>query len=123
MHPISGSVSAQPGRRLRLSIFLSIFLCLFLLFSAPAFSQKSIEAGQIAESQKIQTAREANDRIAQLALVESTNQGDYVIGAGDLLGIEVFDVPELSRDVRVNETGFVALPLIPVKIQAGGLTQ
>ena len=119
MHPISGSVSAQPGRRL----LLGVFLCLFSLFSTSAFSQKSIEAGQIAESQKLQTAREANDRIAQLALVESTNQGDYVIGAGDLLGIEVFDVPELSRDVRVNETGFVALPLIPVKIQAGGLTQ
>lgn len=71
----------------------------------------------------MQTARETNDRIAQLALAESANQGEYSIGAGDLLGIEVFDVPELSRDVRVNETGFVAIPLIPVKVQAGGLTQ
>ncbi len=45
-----------------------------------------------------------------------------MIGSGDLLSIEVFDVPELSRDVRVNETGFVAIPLIPVKVQAAGLT-
>lgn len=45
-----------------------------------------------------------------------------MIGGGDLLGIEVFDVPELSRDVRVNESGYVAIPLIPAKIQAGGLT-
>jgi len=71
----------------------------------------------------MQTAREANDRIAQLALAEGAKQQDYIIGAGDLLGVEVFDVPELSRDVRVNDTGFVAIPLIPVKVQAGGLTQ
>jgi len=119
MRPTSGSVFGQPTRRLR----LGILFCLLWLFSTSAFSQKSAEAGQIADSQKIETARETNDRIARLALVESAKQGDYVIGAGDLLSIEVFDVPELSRDVRVNETGFVAIPLIPVKVQAGGLTQ
>lgn len=70
----------------------------------------------------MQTAREANDRIAQLALAQSARQGDYVIGPGDLLGVEVFDVPELSRDVRVSETGFVAIPLVPVRVQASGLT-
>ena len=48
-------------------------------------------------------------------------QGDYLIGSGDLLGIEVFDVPELSRDVRVNETGYISLPLMPTKIRAAGL--
>ena len=70
----------------------------------------------------MQTAREANDRIAELALAEAAQHRDYVIGSGDLLGIEVFDVPELSRDVRVNESGFVAIPLVPVKVQAAGLT-
>ncbi len=65
---------------------------------------------------------EANERLAQLALASSAKQGDYVIGSGDLLGVEVFDVPELSRDVRVNETGYISLPLLPVKIQAAGLT-
>lgn len=113
------------SRRLR----YSALVCLFFFHSPWAFSQSSAETRQIADShqiadvQKMQTARETNDRIAQLALAESAKQGDYIIGAGDLLGIEVFDVPELSRDVRVNETGFVAIPLIPVKVQAGGLTQ
>jgi len=68
------------------------------------------------------TKADVNDRIAQLALAASVKQGDYVLGSGDLLGVEVFDVPELSRDVRVNETGFVSLPLIPVKVHAAGLT-
>jgi len=65
---------------------------------------------------------ETNDRIAQLALASDVKQGDYVIGSGDLLTIEVFDVPELSRDVRVNETGYISLPLMPSKVRAGGLT-
>jgi polysaccharide export outer membrane protein len=67
------------------------------------------------------TAAETNDRIAQLALASDVNQGDYVIGSGDLLGVEVFDVPELSRDVRVNETGYISLPLMPSKVRASGL--
>ena len=36
--------------------------------------------------------------------------------------VEVFDVPELSREVRVSETGYVSLPLVPSKIHAEGLT-
>jgi len=65
---------------------------------------------------------DANARITELAIAATAKQGDYIIGAGDLLGVEVFDVAELTRDVRVNESGFVTLPLIPVKIQAEGLT-
>jgi polysaccharide biosynthesis/export protein len=99
-----------------------IVACSFLLFSTVAFSQNPAEPRTIADSQRMQTARETNDRIAQLALAQSAMQGDYLIGSGDLLGIEIFDVPELSRDVRVSESGFVAIPLLPVKVQAGGLT-
>ena len=43
------------------------------------------------------------------------------IGSGDVLHIEVFDVPELARDVRVDPTGMISLPLIPGKIQVAGL--
>jgi polysaccharide export outer membrane protein len=119
MRPTSRSVRGQLSRRLR----YCTTLCLFLLLSPLAFPQNSADGRHIADSQKMQSARETNDRIAQLALAGAVVEGDYIIGSGDLLGIEVFDVPELSRDVRVNETGFVAIPLIPVKVQAGGLTQ
>jgi polysaccharide export outer membrane protein len=66
-------------------------------------------------------AAETNDRIALLAHASDVKQIDYLIGSGDLLGIEVFDVPELSRDVRVNETGYISLPLMPTKVRAAGL--
>jgi polysaccharide export outer membrane protein len=39
-----------------------------------------------------------------------------------MLHVEVFDVPELSRDVRVSETGDISYPLIPGRIRASGLT-
>jgi polysaccharide export outer membrane protein len=75
-----------------------------------------------ASAPKLETADDANARIAQLAQAAAVRPGDYVIGDGDLLDIEVFEVTELSREVRVNQSGFIALPLIPTKIRAEGLT-
>jgi polysaccharide export outer membrane protein len=49
------------------------------------------------------------------------NPNDYRIGALDLIEISVFQVPELSRKVRVNSSGSVGLPLIGA-VQAEGLT-
>lgn len=48
---------------------------------------------------------------------------DYLIGPGDLLSIYVFDVEELSRDVRVSQTGTIGIPLVPVRIHVAGLTE
>jgi len=45
----------------------------------------------------------------------------FRIGPYDLLKIEVFQVPELSSQLRVNEDGFVAMPLIG-NVKVGGLT-
>jgi polysaccharide export outer membrane protein len=50
-------------------------------------------------------------------------QHDYVIGNGDLLDLEVFDVKELSREVRVSQTGSIGIPLVPVRLHVGGLTE
>jgi polysaccharide biosynthesis/export protein len=97
------------------------FACLLVV--PAALSQKPLQSPATpANAFKLVTTRDTNDRIAELAVASSAKQGDYVIGSGDLLGIEVFDVPELSRDVRVNESGLVSLPLIPVKIHAEGFT-
>jgi polysaccharide biosynthesis/export protein len=48
---------------------------------------------------------------------------DYVIGSGDLLDISVFDVPELSKEVRVSQTGTISIPLIPVRLRVAGLSE
>jgi polysaccharide export outer membrane protein len=48
---------------------------------------------------------------------------DYVIGNGDVIDVEVFDVKELSREVRVSQNGSIGIPLVPVRLHVGGLTE
>ncbi len=96
--------------------------CVTLLLVPNGFCQRSGTPTQQPDTVPVQDAGQANDRIMQLALADKAKQGDYIIGSGDLLGIEVFDVPELTRDVRVNESGYVSIPLLPVRVQATGLT-
>jgi len=111
---------------LRLALYLSSRTAVLLLLAVSSAYSQQQKASAAPSTQAAKPASvvvsETNDRIAQLAMASNVKQGDYLIGSGDLLGIDVFDVPELSRDVRVNETGFVSLPLMPSKIKAGGLT-
>jgi len=72
--------------------------------------------------EKVETPQQTNERIAELATLARAKPANIPIGAGDLLHIDVFDVPELSRDVRVSDTGDVSYPLIPGKIEAAGLS-
>jgi len=46
---------------------------------------------------------------------------DYVLGAGDVMRVTVFQSPELSAEARIPESGVVSLPLIG-QIKLGGLT-
>ena len=72
----------------------------------------------------VETPQQTNDRIRQLsALAARTAPHDYIIGAGDVLAIDVFDVKELSRDVRVSQTGTIGIPLVPVRLRVSGLTE
>jgi polysaccharide export outer membrane protein len=110
---------------LRLSFYLSSRTALVCLLAVPTLvaQQQKLPSVPDATSKPISVAAsETNNRIAQLAQASDVKMGDYVIGSGDLLGVDVFDVPELSRDVRVNETGYISLPLMPTKVKAGGLT-
>jgi polysaccharide export outer membrane protein len=71
---------------------------------------------------KDETPQQTNDRIQQLATLARAHPVDTPIGSGDLLHIDVFDVPELSREVRVGDGGDISYPLIPGKIAAAGST-
>jgi polysaccharide biosynthesis/export protein len=71
---------------------------------------------------KLETPQQANARIEELANAARAHPVDTPIGVGDLLHIEVFDVPELTRDARVSDTGAIGFPLIPGRIHAEGLT-
>jgi polysaccharide export outer membrane protein len=92
--------------------FLSATLLGSLVLTSPSHAQTALE-----------TPQQTNDRIRALSTSASAAQHDYVIGRGDLLSVEVFDVPELTRDVRVSQTGNIGLPLVPVHLQVSGLTE
>jgi len=70
-----------------------------------------------------QTPQQVNDRIRTLTMGEHESTHDYVIGEGDVLSLSVFDVPELSKDLRVSETGTISIPLVPVRLRVAGLTE
>jgi len=72
--------------------------------------------------EKYETPQQTNEKIEQLATLSRAHPVDTPIGSGDLLHIDVFDVPELSRDVRVGDAGDFSFPLIPDRIAAAGLT-
>ncbi len=50
-----------------------------------------------------------------------TSNSDYIIGPEDVLAIDVFEMPELSRTVRVGTDGTISLPLLG-SVKAAGLT-
>ena len=73
------------------------------------------------------SASAKNDDITRLneqlfaAAQMNVDPSDYVLGAGDLLQITVFEADTLNTTVRVSSRGYVTLPLLG-QIQVKGLT-
>jgi polysaccharide export outer membrane protein len=91
---------------------VSTFLLGLLVLAPPTRAQAVLE-----------TPQQTNDRIRELSAAARSAPHEYVIGNGDLLSIDVFDVKELSRDVRVSQTGTIGIPLVPVRLHIAGLTE
>jgi polysaccharide export outer membrane protein len=71
----------------------------------------------------LETPQQTNDRIRALSSAARMAPHDYVIGNGDVINVDIFDVKELSREVRVSQTGSIGLPLLPVRLHVAGLTE
>jgi polysaccharide biosynthesis/export protein len=95
---------------------LAVGVCLAASAVYPALAQTPINNPQV------QTSDETNARIRELAGAALPGSKPTRIGPGDLISVEVFDVPELSRDARVSDSGFISMPLVGVPIQISGLT-
>jgi len=96
---------------MRIECFFAIAL-VFLVLAPPNRAQAVVE-----------TPQQANDKIKALSAAARESPHDYVIGRGDLLAVEVFDVPEYTRELRVSQAGTIGLPLVPVRLQVSGLTE
>lgn len=72
--------------------------------------------------EKPETPEQTNAKILQMADVWRGHAGEAPLGPGDVLHIEVFDISELTRDVRINQGGDISFPPISDPIHAQGLT-
>jgi polysaccharide export outer membrane protein len=60
---------------------------------------------------------EINEHILASAYV-SSDPSDYLLGAGDLIQISVFEAKELDSKVRISSRGYITLPLLgPVEVK------
>ena len=69
------------------------------------------------------TSQQMNERIQKLSVGSKPASREYTIGNGDLVSITVFDVPELTREVRVSQSGTISIPLVPTRLHISGLTE
>ena len=95
--------------------------CVF--FAALVWLVYSSSSAHPQDPRIVETPEQANEQIRTLGQASKAPPHEYTIGNGDLLGIVVFDVPELTRDVRVSRAGTIALPLVPARLHIAGLTE
>ena len=98
-----------------------ITLLLFLLACtlAGCSSAPTTHPGGVTEMQAPGKSMPPPDTTTQAGVY--TGVSEYRVGPQDLIEITVFQVPDLSRTVRVNSIGEISLPLIGT-IKAGGRT-
>ncbi|WP_242162542.1 polysaccharide biosynthesis/export family protein [Lysobacter sp. M15] len=53
-------------------------------------------------------------------LSDALGRPEYRLGPGDLLKVQVFQIPDLDRDIRIDNAGRISLPLIG-SVEAAGL--
>jgi polysaccharide export outer membrane protein len=94
---------------------------LLVFASASLLAQQKPETGANA-APALETIQQTNQKIRLLANTSVTQPGQYALGAGDLIKIDVFDIPELSRQIRIDPSGYISMPLMPQRILAAGLT-
>src|SRR5467141_5282161 len=101
----------QPARLGALAwCFVSTALLVLLVLAPSSRAQQAV----------LETPQQINDRIRSMSATARVMPHDYVIGNGDLLDLEVFDVNELSRVVRVSQTRSIHMPLLPVRLHVAG---
>ncbi|HXT25453.1 MAG TPA: polysaccharide biosynthesis/export family protein [Candidatus Eisenbacteria bacterium] len=93
------------------------------LAQAPPICAQAQVQPQIPAGPELETQQKTNQRILELSRSTHTPPHDYVVGRGDLVVVEVFDVPELTREVRVSQSGTIGIPLVPVRLYVVGLTE
>jgi len=82
----------------------------------------SLLAIAVSSSVLAQQPVESNNRDAAVPVNNGLNSSSEILGRDDVVGISVYDSPELTHNVRVNADGDIRLPMVKQRIRAAGLT-
>src|SRR5436190_12476894 len=96
---------------LRLKVLAPVVLC------GLAWSQAAIEPTGTSSSVVSQAPSAGNERVAP----NESGDASYVIGPGDIIGVNVWKEPDVSKAVPVRSDGKISLPLAG-ELQASGTT-
>ena len=99
----------------RVGIWELFMRCLAISLLAIAVASTSVLA------QERGTPDRAGPGATSFSFSEGSNLPVEKIGRDDLIGITVYDSPELTRTVRVDSDGAIRLPMLQKHIQAAGL--
>lgn len=102
--------------KLMIRTFPVVLWALFLAIAAPASAQPAVSGQSPGVAAPVAAVAPAPAGTAAVP----TNQ-DYRLGAGDSIGVQVYQSPDLSVDARVSESGVISYPLVG-SVQLGGLT-
>lgn len=94
---------------------------LLLLVSAGLFAQSQNAPAQQAPSPSADKQAAENRTAGSQPAEKGRSDDSYVIGANDVLAINVWKEPDVSRSVPVRSDGKISLPLVG-ELQAGGQT-
>ena len=92
-----------------------------LLTCALSFSLLQAQSGSDANKNAVQTAPASAAAAQPAAPSVATDDDSYVIGIDDVLSINVWKEPDISRAVPVRSDGKISLPLVG-EVTAGGKT-
>jgi polysaccharide biosynthesis/export protein len=118
----------QPARLGACALSSAVLAFLGAIVASPSNAQlvqpTRPDVSTASQAPTVESSQQTNDRIRALSTFARTAPPhDYVIGSGDVLAVEVFDVPELTREVRVSQTGSIGIALVPVRLHVSGLTE
>jgi polysaccharide export outer membrane protein len=116
----------MPMRRPCFTRFLLPFFLLLATLLTGCAKEQFVATTDLDNFQKLQQQKEQAEIKPEVqavtpAAMTADNPADYLLGAGDLITVTVFESAALNAEVRVSSRGFVSLPLLD-NVEVAGLT-
>ncbi|MFO8090624.1 MAG: polysaccharide biosynthesis/export family protein, partial [Desulfatiglandaceae bacterium] len=82
--------------------------------------EDSSTSGTVFDDERAREIETLNDQLMSQAQL-SVDPGDYILGAGDLLQVDIFEAKELCSKARISSRGYITLPLLG-QVKVDGMT-